>query len=596
MRTIGIDVGSYSIKVCVVNTSKKGIFLDKYLERVLISTNPFDRNIEIIEFLRHELAAEDPLQTKFICSIPQDLVSVHTKIFPFKDRIKIFRSLPFELEEDTPFNPDDTIFDGRIVRFETTQSEILACACPKDIIKTQLQLMSDSGITPHLLTPEGIGISNHFEKWMEPTPIVSAIHDPTVPSELPIPPRACEAILNLGHKKTILLVHESGKLVDIRSIDWGGEHIAKAIQEKYNISYNEALKQLQENSFILLNQEGATQDQLYFSNLISSVVLELIRELRLILMEIQASANVTVGSLQITGGVSRLQNLSPYLTQGLEIPVNKFHVLNQYSNVHFEKSAWIDATSTTAIGLAIEGLRKPRNPAVSFLRGEFTVQSHALKNFIENWGTSLKFAAVGLVIFYVYASLRDSMATSMMDEADLVMKDQALALAKLKGAKASESGIEKFISDKRKTIKELKEIESYLGMNSALEVLKKINDAAPGRSTLRMEVRKMSIKDANVHIEGYVSSAKETQMFQESLRSLAKDLKIKTVPAQFQLPPGKIGFGFEFSIDRNVKAVAEAKSVAGKNSAGGTNPGEKKSTGTESPGATQENNTGSTTE
>lgn len=564
MRTVGIDLGSYSVKVCIINTSKKGMFLSQYFEHALLSANPFDRNIEVIEFLRTTLASEDPLQTRFICSVPQDLVSVHTKIFPFKDRIKIFRSLPFELEEDTPFNPDDTIFDGRIVRVEASQSEVLACACPKDVIKAQLQLMSDSGITPHLLTPDGIGFANHFENWIEPIPTTSTIYDPTIPSELPVPPRNCEAILNIGHRKTVLLILEKGKLVDMRSISWGGENIAKAIQEKYNISYSEALKQLQENSFILTNHDGATNDQIFFSNVISGVVLELIRELRLVLMEVQATANVAINSMQMTGGVSRLQNLSAFLTQGLELPVNKLYVLNNYSNVQFDKNPWIEAGAATAVGLAIEGLRKPRNPAVSFMRGEFALQSHAIKNFVETWGTTLKYAALSVLILYVYASFRDSMALTMLDEADIVMKDQAASIAKLKGSKASEAGIEKYIANKRKTIKELKEIESFLGMNSALEILKKINDAAPGRSTLRMEVRKMSIKDSNVRMEGYVSSAKETTMLQESLKSLSKELKIKTVPVQINLPAGKIGFGFEFSVDRNIRVSKEKMNTGSK--------------------------------
>ncbi len=562
MRSIGIDLGSFSVKVCVVNSTKKGLSLERFSERVLVSTNPFDRDLEIIEFLRAELAGEDPLQTRFVGSVPQDLVSVHTKIFPFKDRLKIFRSLPFEMEEDTPFNPDDTIFDGRIVRYESAQSEILACACPKETIKKYIQLLNDSGISPQLLTPEGIAFSNHFERWFEPIPTVATIHDPSQPSELPVPPRNCHAIINIGHSKTLLVILEENKLVDIRSITWGGDNIVKVLQEKYNIAYKEALKQLQGNSFILTTHDGATNDQIYFSSLIASSVNDLVRELRLVLMEIQATANVQIGAISMTGGVSRMQNLSPYLTQGLELPVNKFSILNNYPNTLFETSALNDAIAGTSIGLAIEGLRKPRNPAVSFLRGEFAVQSHALKNFVESWGTTLKFAALSVLILYVYANFRESMATSMVDEADIVMKDQAQALAKLKGSKASEAGIEKFISQKRKMLKELKDLESYVGMNSALEILKKINDAAPGRATLRMEVRKLSIKDANVHIEGYVSSTKETEMLQQSLKNLAKELKIRTVPAQISLPAGKIGFGFEFAVDRNVK-MAKVRGKSG---------------------------------
>lgn len=562
MRSVGIDIGSFSVKVCVVEATKKGLYLERFSERVLVSTNPFDRNIEVIEFLRTELGDFDPLQTKFVASVPQDLVSVHTKIFPFKDRIKIFRSLPFELEEDTPFNPEDTIFDGRIVRIGAALSEVLACACPKETVKRFVQLMSDSGINLNLLTPEGFAFSNHFEPWAQPIPTVTDIFDPSQPSELPQAPRSCRLVLNLGHTKTVLLVLEGDILVDIRSIAWGGDTIAKLIQEKYNISYSEALKQLQANSFILTSLDNATQDQIYFSNVISTVVSELIRELRLVLMEIQASYNVNLVGVSLTGGTSRIQGLGPYLTQGLELPVNKLSVLEAFPLSKIEKSARNEAICATAIGLAIESLRKPRNPAASFLRGEFAVQSHALRNFLEAWGTTLKFAAAATVALYVYAGFRESTAQTMVEEADNVMRDQAQSRARLKGAKASEAGIEKFIKEKRKTIKELKDLEIYVGMNSALEVMKKVNDAVPGRATLRMEVRKLTINDNRVRMEGYVTNAADTKMLRETLVGLASQQKIDNVPVQITIPPGKIGFGYEFNVDRNVK-VSKVKTPKG---------------------------------
>lgn len=563
MRSVGIDIGSYSVKVCVVNSTKKGLYLEQFSEKVLLSANPFDRNLEIIEFLRSEIANLDPSQIRFVASIPQDLVSVHTKIFPFKDRLKIIKSLPFELEEDTPFNPDETVFDGRTIRVEATQSEVLACACPKETVKQYVQLMSDSGVTLSLLTPEGLAFANHFEKWSEPVPVVPFIDDPSIPSEIPRPPRTCQALLNMGHTHTTLLVLEDGKIVDVRSLSWGGDSIARTIQEKYNISYAEALKQLQANAFILTSNEGADADQIFFSNLIAGSVNELIRELRLVFLEIQASANVTILGCKMTGGTSRIQNLAPYLTQNLELPVNKYSVLDQFPNTNFEKTPKIDAIIASSIGLAIEGLRKPRNPAVSFLRGEFAIQSHAFQNFVDTWATTLKFASMLVIMLYVYASVRESAALTMAEQADQVMKEQAQTIAKLKGSKATEQGIEKFISQKRKTIKELKDLESFVAMNSALEILKKVNDAAPGRSTLRMEVRQFSVKDGKVRLEGYVATLKDTKILQDTLVSLATDRKINPVQASFAVPAGKIPFGFEFTVDRNVK-VSKGAEKAGR--------------------------------
>jgi hypothetical protein len=97
-----------------------------------------------------------------------------------------------------------------------------------------------------------------------------------------------------------------------------------------------------------------------------------------------------------------------------------------------------------------------------------------------------------------------------------------------------------------------------------MEILKKINEAAPARSVQRMEVQRLSITDSLVRMEGFVGSAKDSENLRLSLMSLAEKGQIRSIPNMISLPPGKVGFGFEFDVDRNVKMAKGALKTGSK--------------------------------
>ncbi len=560
MLSVGIDIGSYAVKISAVEFTKKGLFLTHFFEKVFVNPNILDRELEIIEYLRTELTIFDPIQTRFTLGLNQELVSVRTKSFPFKDRIKILKSLPFELEEDLPFNSDETLFDGRIIQFDSVQSEILACASPTENIKKSTQFMNDCNIQISLLTPEGLAFSNHFLSWNEPIPVSSTPLIQMDESEDEVstrPLKLCQVILNIGHSHSTVLLLEDKKLTDVRTISWGAKAIAEALSKKYQIPITEAYKQLQTNSFILTTTEGATPDQIFYSSLISGVVSDLVKDLKFSVLEFQSLHHCQVTAVLISGGMSLMQNLGPYLTQGLEIPVNKYSVLSNYQNIYFEKTPHIDAVIGPSLGLAIEGLRKPRNPAVSLLRGEYSLKSHKLHSFLTKWSTTLKYAAFLFIAFFAYTQLRDTYSITMAEQSLEVMKDQAKTIARLKGSKANENNINKFIKEKKKTIKEIKTISGIATMNSASTILKKINDAIPSRQILPIEMSRVVISETNVLLEGYVAQPKDVTLLQNALKGLSINNKINSSQSRLPTISGRSAFKVEFEVDRNIQRVTK---------------------------------------
>jgi general secretion pathway protein L len=369
------------------------------------------------------------------------------------------------------------------------------------------------------------------------------------------PPRHIQLVLNMGHSRTVVAAFEGTSLIAVRSILWGGKNIAEAIVKKYEIPFLDALRELQTKAFILTNKQGATFDQVTFSDTIAKSVREMARDLQLSILELKGEFNAHIHSINLTGGTSQIQNLGPFLTQIMEVPVNRTSVLDLVPNVMFERSNSVAAKAGLALGLAIEGFKKPRNPPINFMRGEFAKQNHQAKQLWEKWATTFKVATAALLVLFVYASLRSSFSLSLAERADDVLKDQAKSVAGLKGRAASESGIRKYIRDNKKRAADLKTLSSVAQMNSAMDILKKINDATPGKSSLTLDVHQVNIADGQVTMQGYVNSAQEVTTLQKSLTNITTNGQVQSQRSSLATVPGRTAFSFSFAVDRGIQKV-----------------------------------------
>lgn len=553
MKSLGIDIGSSSIKVVEVHSTSKGFQVTQFMEHPLGLNPGTDQELEIVEYLRNLASVYDPSQTRFIFGLPQNRVAVRNKFFPFNDRLKISKSLAFELEEDLPFSSDNAIFDAKLIRTVGPGAEVLACAAPKIHIQNLIQRAQDSNMDPALISAEGTAFANNFERWNEAPPAVLA---PTLDLEGEArPPRLVHLVLNIGHSRTLVCAFEGSSLIQVGTILWGGKNIAEAISKKYEIPYIEALKELKTKAFILTNKQGATFDQVTFSDTIAKSVREMARDLQLALLEMKSEFNAQIHGIQLTGGVSLIQNLGPFLTQILEVPVNRVSVLDQIPNVNFERSPANGAKLGVALGLAIEGLKKPRNPAVNFLRGDFAKENHQLKAFWEKWGATVKVATAAVVVLLIYTSLRESLALSLADRTQEVLKTQAKNVAGLKGRAASENGIRKYIRDNKKRAVDLKTLGSVANMNSALDIAKKISDAVPPKSGITLDIQQLAIQDNQVSMQGYVNSPKEMSLLQQALTNVSENGQVRSGQSSLGPITGRTVFSFSFNVDRNIEKV-----------------------------------------
>ncbi|MEN0058261.1 MAG: pilus assembly protein PilM, partial [Bdellovibrio sp.] len=433
-------------------------------------------------------------------------------------------------------------------------AEVLACASPKVHVQACLQKAQDAGIEPALISSEGTAFANVYEKWNQPPPALAAMPLELEDSETK-PVRHVNLVLNMGHTRTLVCAFEGSSLIAVRSILWGGKNIAEAIAKKYEIPFLEAMKELQTKAFILTSKQGATFDQITFSDTIAKSVRELARDVQLSILEVKSEFNAQIHSIGVTGGVSLMHNLGPFLTQILEAPVNRVSSLEQMPNVLFERSQQTGARIGVALGLAIEGLKKPRNPAINFMRGEFAKDNHQLKVLWEKWGSTIKVGATAVLVLFLYTHLRDSFALGLSERTQEALKEQARIVAGLKGRNASENGIRKYIRENKKRASDLKTLASVVNMNSALDILKKINDATPSKGTVAIDIQQLNIEEATVSLQGYVGSAQELTLLQQALSNITTDGQVKAQRSTLKPLGGKVPFSFSFNTDRDIQKV-----------------------------------------
>lgn len=565
MKCLGVDIGSSSIKIAEAESSGRSVVVTNVWEMPLSTDPGRDQTVEIIEKLRsfssqYLASVSKQSDVRWVIGVPQKSLSSRLRRFPFADRVKILKSLPFELEEDIPFDPSETIFDARVIETFSNGSDVLAVASPHAPIEKALQQAKDGGFEAHIVAAEGLALSNVLDRWWEAPPT----------SSLPAPlgeeasraqdVQAAQAILQIGHTQANLIVFREGKVVATRSIPWGGHDVALAIETTFKIPYIEAIKVLQTKSFVLLNTDGVSRDQLAMHRAVADAATPLLRELKTTILDLKTSAGADIQSLLLTGGASQIQNFGPWLTQALEVnanPLNYFSSLQASGRVQLrlQQSPEIENAGATAIGLALEGHRKTRNPAINLLKGPFVQQNENLKMLWDTWGTTMQVALGIFLVFSVYSVMREDFSLVLVDESDALLTKAAQQVAGLRGSSATPDGIQRYITTETRAIKNretLAQLDEYASaMDFVVRMAEKFPVQLPPREGRGLEVDHIALDNDDLVIEGRVLGPDLAAAVEKELQSIArKGTAKKGTPTNLRAGAPGQPFAFSMKIDR----------------------------------------------
>jgi general secretion pathway protein L len=539
VNTVGIDIGSFSIKVAHVRQTSKDIELVSVLEYPLSQDPNKDNRLEIIEALRDISKRYDNPEIKFVTGLKLADVNVRRKSFPFKERHKILKSLPFELEEDIPLPADTAIYDAKITHFTGGLANCLAFATKKENIETLLQDMQDGTIDVDDISVKEVAAATLFEDWRE-TPLEEPENKQALPDS-----NYCDFVLSIGHRTTSLSVFKDGYLLDLRHLDWGGKELADSIAQKYSLHPLEAAKELRKKSFIILQPEGATKEQVALSESLKAALDPLAQQVRLLLLETTNLYNVKPRNGTIIGGVSQIRNIGAYFTMKLNVQVNRLAELPAFIRSVNTRENTSDSVAATAIGLALEGLKRPKNPALNFLKGDFEKKSQNSKVFWETWGSAIQVCVLAFFVVFVWSYFREDFAISMSEQSAEALRDQGKKIT----GKVSNAEIKKYIREQDDKLKIKQMVENLQNINSTSDIIKEISNLSPPKSVGKINIVDLQINSQIVILTGNAQNAGLIEQLQKSLKSVAKggNLQVLNPPPAAR---GYQGFSFQFNVDR----------------------------------------------
>jgi type IV pilus assembly protein PilM len=370
-ETIGLDIGSHSIKLVGLKMTLKG----PVITHAGIKEIPYGEDREDLDFISEtvkSLYREIGLQPgKVRLTVSGSGVFIRQITLPSMPKAELKEAVRWEIKEYLPFPVESAQIDFFIlhefIEDNVKKLDVIVVACPKNLIDRTLSIAEGAGLKPvHLdICPFAIWNAMLISGQLTQEEVI--------------------ALIDLGDEKTVIHLFRNGVLQFAREITPAGEDITRAIMEgiisdeEPRLIYERAEKIKQEmNIFSKTPHEKIGDKSVDFSK-ISFLVRPIIERLT---VEIGRSLEYyknqfhveRIDRLLLTGGSSNLVDIASCLSGELRLPVEQFipfrKILFDSRKIDPQVSQLLEPMSalfTVATGIALPETRRiellPAKPA-----------------------------------------------------------------------------------------------------------------------------------------------------------------------------------------------------------------------------------------
>jgi type IV pilus assembly protein PilM len=365
---IGLDIGSWSIKAAVIESSLRHFNLVGFVQHHIPTDhkgNPINANRSAsIRATLNEVGDWESIAT----AVPGQRVMIRELELPFSDDKRIRSVMGFQLEDLLPRDLDELTFDYYPLISTEERSNLLCAATDKKGFKTFLAEIADADADPKLVTLDTLTyarLASHLEEIDDSEPV---------------------AFVDVGHRTTSVSVVHDGRVRTIRTIARGGAHLTEALMIGLDLDFASA-EQLKHRGIRLDGSVPADADpetHAHRLSLLQQPFDALIRDLRLTLHGHRTRWETSVSRILVFGGTSRLPGLDQMLEKQLEVPVSKPKMVNQpWSQMVATTENRAEIPKAISLGLCLADQSNDHN--VNFRQAELSYESD-FKAFREKAG------------------------------------------------------------------------------------------------------------------------------------------------------------------------------------------------------------------
>ena len=439
---------------------------------------------------------------RFCYGLSQNLVSSFLVEFPFKEKFKILKTIPFEAEDKTPFQLDKICFDARICRIrDKSKSSVLVFITPEENVKEFVSFTKPLKRNIHLLSCSSSALANLLETWQNP---LFKKQNPETDS----------AFVYLGLENSLVLFYKEGFLNHVSILNWGCQGIIEEMAAVYKLNQESAYEEFFTKAFVLTQIKGFTKEQKFFSNLIKKKIQSLVPELKLLKLSLETNQNQTFSKLTVFGPGSMIKNLSVVLTEEIDLPVSKLKGFLPFPKLDLQSKPLTDI----ALGLALEGLKKSPYTGLNFLQ---SIKKTDFSFFPKRWRKTALAFLFCFVIFSVYAFMRQFESSSVLSKIETAFLSYGEKIANLRKSAINTESVEDFLNLEKNKKEDEKIVKEQLSLAQPMDHLQFISQKLGSAEKWNLHIQYLKITDRKVEIEGQIGSS-ALESFKSLLQSLSK--------------------------------------------------------------------------
>lgn len=501
-RIIGIDIGSYSVKVAIIERGLRTFQFTEFYERKIQYNNLLSSE-EAQAIAIQGLIDDHNLHWDISCTnFTAQKVTSRLLTFPFGSQKKIDQTVKFEIESYIPFNPDDVVVDYVVIWNTKDASRVMVVYVQKKDLVKELSGLATVNVDPRYICVDGIELINLINLGM-------------------VPPEGSYAIIDAGHQKCTISICRGKQLGFIRAISLAGKAITEAIAKRLGVPIEEAERLKIEMGRLSSEGEEFMMDDITkeVTGAIKGIMDEFLLHLRQTFFAYKDSEGSPVEGVYLCGGTSRIPGFDRYLSDSLKLNVTYLNC----SDFHFTHLDRADAhrhVIPQALSLALRGATGSGSE-INLRKDEFV-----FKGDVEQIGGSLRHVGIiiGLIIFLAlinfttrYYSVKRQIDKMRQDVVTLVRQalpgTPARAIATPKTAMSLIKSKEGEVTDKMNQLK-------AMSGTSPLDILKEISTSLPPRNEFKLDITELNVANDRVTMAGIVGDFKAVdtlkQLFDKS--------------------------------------------------------------------------------
>ena len=312
---IGLDIGSASLKLAELKTSRSGYQLKNIGEAILPPDSIVKKvitNRDAVAGTLSTLVRDLGVKNKnVVISISGHSVIIKKVTLPSMSKNELAESIPWELEQYLPQSVEDVNFDYQVLPEVSPEGniDVLIVAAKKDITNDYVSLVRSVGLNPMIVDVDVFALENMYE--VNYSDVGGVI-----------------ALVNMGASVTNINILKDGVSIFTRDITTGGNQFTELIMKEQNLGFEEAeqSKQNLSQGDIPFELERTTND---YIDLITG---EVKRTLDFFSTNFSQDR---ISKIILSGGSSKVPNIIETLQDITDIDVE---IVNPFNNIAISDS------------------------------------------------------------------------------------------------------------------------------------------------------------------------------------------------------------------------------------------------------------------